>query len=282
MEANKEASVNKLMPLHRLSQRINTLTRSFDKAVSSSLFEEQREELYKERDNIYDCVLGYMKRFNLDLYTVERAKEFGESLVSRIFGDIVVISTTGQYNIEGFILFVDSSNDKVLMYDDSFKTGIHFINNQKVQGFDGEIINLVYMLGKGTGFISEVLKVYVINNGKVYVGIERPYSETVCGWGVFDLDDCANFSTENKYIVIDGKVNIESKVKVSNGNKYKILDEDRYVWNDYTKTFEQIKGRETYGELLMSHLYSDLASPKGDWFVMPKIIDKKDVLSENW
>ena len=75
------------------------------------------------------------------------------------------------------------------------------------------------------------------------------------------------------HLITDGYVSV--------GNKEKQLPEEVYIYDELTRKFKQIEGRES-SDLLLSEIYGDLANPAGNWFSKPKEVKEKYSLYDKW
>ncbi len=217
-----------------------------------------------------------------------------------------VIITYSRWRDHGGILMFDAASG-ALVLEDSLGFGI--VGSKYYENRDArpQVVFVARWLSLvGTGTYAESVSVYAIDGGHVVRALVKPYYEHNSGWGAFDAN-LVEFRTRNEFAIIDnvfrirttGAVIVVNDVEDERGagattqaerevviNAVAELPQEQYVWDPVSMSFNQIEGRMTHGQLLMTHVYSDYAGARGDWFVAPpKIEESRDLLetlAEEW
>lgn len=208
-------------------------------------------------------------------------------------GNFFVMATNNQYKRHGLISFFYAPSRKITFVDTDFPMGITGIKATSIkEGPIQFILQVKYITMTGTGTYSESVRFYSIGTNDVWTSLDKPYREVNSGWGAF-TSHTVTFETKNS-LVFDKKslqiftngVVILHEEGETQAVQYRDLPQEIYVWNNITKQFDQIKGRATKNTHMLTELYSDIATPKGNWFKKPKELKDGEVsqafFSEKW
>ncbi|MEW5821004.1 MAG: hypothetical protein AB1782_12505 [Cyanobacteriota bacterium] len=187
-------------------------------------------------------------------------------------------------NLSAQLIIFDTSTKKKIYqedYNNNIKNYTTYQLNIDKPAFPKILLLIEYVTLTGSGCYGSYNKLYSIENNKVKKVLERPKYEYNTGWNAFE-EDLVTFDsileeikvTENDLIItFQPQVILETNLTDSKSNKVEHIDNlppEIYKWDKIKETFVQIKGRITRNQNLMSGLYSDFATVKGNWFKVPK------------
>ena len=211
---------------------------------------------------------------------INKISRFTEPLYAKSIGQISFISTTNQYNMDGLVLFFNTKTGEILLKDNELSlgiSGVKVITRPNVS--PSKLIVVKYITITGTGTFGHSVKFYTFDDGLVLTSLDKPYSEVNSGWDAFETDT-VEFKTRNDVVVKNGVMEIHTVgVALVYGEKleYRDLPEEIYIWKTNSRSFEQIKGRLTHKQGLMTNIYSDIADAKGNWFQKPMVLESGSV-----
>lgn len=231
-------------------------------------------------EKVYKKLSNYLTAREESVQVVVGAMEQGEKLYIKKIDGVVVISTNNQYKREAFVLFFNAKTGDVLLADDELGLGITGVKViEKTGASPSSLLIVKYITITGTGTFGNSVKFYAIDGDLVLLSLDKPYSEVNSGWGAFEADT-VEFKTKNDVLVKNGVMEIHTTGVAIIGDdsfQYQKLPEEVYVWNPLSHQFDQVKGRITDKESLMTHIYSDIAGARGDWFIKPRRIDRNEL-----
>lgn len=243
-----------------------------------------------EISKAFDSIRRYLERHGLSSAFLDDASRWSSlSIYADMFNRYAIISTMEQYNRPGFIVFLDSLNDKIVLLDKDFRKGISKVKS--VHNYSSSpqvIIAVMYITITGTGTYGKSVRFYTIDNDHVLLSLDKPYFQMNSGWNAFENDPVV-FKLRNDFIIRNGVYEIHTSGIVTVGEEGKenirILPKEIYVWDQRSKQFEQTEGRLTHKAGLLTSIYSDFADPKGDWFTKPRSLGSEenfDFVDEAW
>lgn len=225
----------------------------------------------------YEALREYLRNKSEDFQYILRPMDFDANLLAKTVGGITVISTVDQYNIEGFVIFIDSASGGVVLADSEYPLGVRDIKFiEDTGGSPHSLVMVRYISITGTGTLGESVKVYALDNGGVHLALDKPYSEVNSGWGAFE-SETVEFRTRNDLRLRNGVVEMQTSGVVmfgNDGDQFRELPGELYLWEPRSRSLEQIHGRKTSPDALMTTIYSDFANPKGEWFEKPQSVDR--------
>lgn len=237
----------------------------------------------------YEALREYLRNRDEDFHFILRPMDFDDNLLANTVGGITVVSTVGQYKIEGFVIFIDSASGRVVLVDSEYPLGVRNIKViEDTGGSPRSLIMVRYISITGAGTFGESVKVYALDKGGVHLALDKPYSEVNSGWNAFE-SETVEFRTRNDLRLRNGVVEIQSSGVVlfgNDGDQFRELPGELYLWDPRSREFEQILGRKTSPDALMTTIYSDFANPKGEWFEKPQSVDRtllrQVFIEEDW
>lgn len=235
-----------------------------------------------DNHQIYRLLRLYLLKYGNDYDFIKKAEKFNEIIKAKFLGNILIISTSDQSKMDSFILFIDSKENKIIHKDCNLGCGIISLHLLKTPTqFREKLLEIKYLRGYGTGFIAQNIKIFFVSENAVFPIFDKTVFEVVSGWKAFKNDDTAEFKMEYKLSWNKGLLHLITEGFINVGNEEKQLPEEIYVYDEQTRRFKQLEGREALN-LLLSEIYGDLANPNGDWFAKPKEIKKEYSLYDKW
>ncbi|MBE4467445.1 hypothetical protein HJ014_22755 [Vibrio parahaemolyticus] len=239
--------------------------------------------------NAYKKLMSYLNDREKNSQLIVDAMKWGEELYAKTTEDVVVISTNNQYKMPAFVLIFDAQTGELLLADDELGLGVTGVKVIEETGASpSALVILKYISITGTGTFGNSVKFYAIDKGQALLSLDKPYSEVNSGWSAFEKDT-VEFKTRNDVVVKNGMLEIHTTgIAIVEGDNSlnRKLPEEIYIWDPKSRQFDQVKGRITYKQGLMTHIYSDIADPAGDWFTMPRRVDGNDLddvfTEEDW
>ncbi len=269
------------------------ITKSFEndhgkrRAILLKLINSINSSEQEEMKEIYKDLLLLLSNSSVSDTLVNIVARWTEPLTVKKFDNKVIISTTGQYKIDGFILFFDVTTGGLLSAYYDFGLGI-----KAIKVFDTGLqspeylVSIKYMTQSGTGLYEESVRVYAIEKTNINFALDKPYMEYIDGtWGAYKSD--ATFE-QNMTIEIDKnfpKILATGHVIYTNSKQEELqaqLPDEVYIWDKHYKQFRQTSGRITNGHKTMSEVYADYAEPNGDWFEAPLNADGNSFKKDEW
>lgn len=237
----------------------------------------------------YKKLHQYLINNEVGIDVISGAMEWNQDLYAKKIGSIVVIITTNQYKMPAFALFFNANTGELILSDNELGLGVMDVKTiEKTGASPSSLLIIRYISISGTGTFGSSVKFYTIDSDLVLLSLDKPYSEINSGWSAFKADT-VEFKTKNDILVKNGVMEIHTTGVVIVGEKnveYRKLPEEVYIWNPNSRQFDQTIGRITHKEGLMTHIYSDIAEPTGDWFTKPRIISSKEqdlfFVEEQW
>lgn len=256
---------------------------------SSHLLEEIVNDVNSKNEEYNDFSESYSNLLSIigeNDPIIVKASKWNEQLYASNLGKVTFISTTDQYKMDGFAVFLDSRTGKVLLKDTEFPLGINGIKIfGKANVSPNQLVIVKYITITGTGTFGESVRFYTIDDGLVLTSLDKPFSEVNSGWHAFETDT-VEFKTKNDIILKNNVMEIHTiGIAVVHGEQleYRELPQEIYVWKPNSRSFEQTEGRLTHKQGLMTSIYSDIAGAAGDWFKKPTVLQSgslKDVFQE--
>lgn len=249
-----------------------------------------RENASMNPKDSYDALYRYFNKQGLNPDVFGEPCRWDQPLHAEMLGQYGVVCTVNQYNLPGFVVFIDSFANSIALEDVEFPMGIEVTKSLVTEDSSPEALFVVrYISITGTGTFATSVKLYAIDNGFPILSLDKPYYEHNSGWGAFENDPVI-FKLRNDYLTRNGLYEIHTQGIITIGDGVKKicrkLPEEIYVWDSRSKQFEQVDGRMTHKQGLLTSIYSDFADPKGDWFKAPPTLTKKSshlgFVEENW
>lgn len=221
-------------------------------------------------------------------------------LGARMLGRFAVIYSSKSPRWQGdFITFIHADNNRVYLKDDEFGGGVvavRFIEGGAAV-YPNALVEVTYVTITGTGTYGESTKIYTITDNMVVLSLDKPSFEYNSGWGAFE-GELVEFKTKNVFQVDPSTATYEIRtIGAASVMSYdpdapcvnqlhdrgcivawQALPDELYVWNRLSRQFHQTEGRVVAGQELMTSIYSDYASPVGDWFQKPAELQGSSVL----
>lgn len=235
-----------------------------------------------DNPQIYRLLKLYLLKCGNDYGFIKKAEKFNEIIKAKFLGNILIISTSDQSKMDSFILFIDSKENKVIHKEYNLGCGIISLHLLKTPTqFKEKLLEVKYLKVYGTGFVVQNIRIFFVLDNAVFPIFDKTVFEVVSGWKAFKGNDTAEFKIEYKLSWNKGLLHLITDGYVSVGNKEKQLPEEVYIYDELTRKFKQIEGRES-SDLLLSEIYGDLANPAGNWFSKPKEVKEKYSLYDKW
>ncbi len=267
-DSDRESKKRKHSILLRLVSSINSL---------------EQENIHE----IYEDLLFLVKSNNASNRLISIVEKWKDPLSAVRVDETVIISTAGQYKIDGFILFFDTVEGKLLSADYDFPLGIKAINffNTRLSA-PQYLLSVKYMTQSGTGLYGESVRVYAIENGNIALALDKPYMEYVDGsWGAYSSN--VTFEQNMRLEVDEELLKVVATGRVTYKNKddqpmESQLPKEVYIWDKHYNHFRQTEGVKTSGHRTMSGVYANFAEPIGNWFESPGNISDKSFKPDDW
>ena len=283
-----EKNHNQLAPLRRDSVNSN---KSYPcETEVHSIINFICENASKNSKDSYDALYKYFNKQGINTEILEKPCRWAEPLYAEMLDQYGVVCTVNQYKMPGFVIFIDCFTNSIVLGDADFPMGIEVAKSLVNKNASPEALFIVrYISISGTGTFGTSVKLYAIDNGFPILSLDKPYYEHNSGWGAFENDPVI-FKCRNDYLIKNGLYEIHTQGIVTIGVGLKEtcreLPNEIYVWDSRSKQFEQVEGRMTHKQGLLTSIYSDFADPKGDWFKQPPVLTKNnapfDFVMENW
>lgn len=235
-----------------------------------------------DNQQIYRLLRLYLLKCGNDYGFIKKSEKFNEIVKAKFLGNILIISTSAQSKMDSFILFIDSKENKVIHKEHNLGYGIISLRllNTPTK-FKEKLLEVKYLKGYGTGFVVQNIRIFFVSDNAVFSIFDKTVFEVVSGWKAFKGNDTAEFKIEYKLSWNKGLLHLITDGCVGVGNKEKQLPEEIYVYDEQTRRFKQLEGRES-SNLLLSEIYGDLANPNADWFVKPQKIKEEYSIYNKW
>jgi len=257
--------------------------------VKYEIDEDTVEEIIKicnnkeyNKKNLYRILELYLLKCSCNPNVLSKAREFGEDVKAKHLGNTIVISTSNQYKMASFIMFIDAKNNKIILAEDNIGDGIVSVRLLKTPSeFNAKLLEVKYLHGNGTGFTAHNIRLFLVLEKEVFLVLDKTVFETVSGWKAFKGNDTAEFEQKYSLDWKDDTLQLILEGRICANNKVKKLPLEKYVYDELIRSFRQIEGRAVENHLL-SEVYGDLAQAKGDWFVKPQEIKENYSLYATW
>jgi hypothetical protein len=277
-----------------LEKLTGTFRRSLDLAEpvkirrSTATFNAKIENFLKElrvhRDgNVRSVVEKNKELLGLELKVFE--KNYDSTWCFQLMEPFLLVWSRDEgLRLGSHLVAIDVRSGRVVLRDDKFGCGIlsvSFYSNAAAS--PQHVICCEYLAIVGTGTYGTADKIFAIDGDLIILCLEKPHTEYNSGWGAF-VEDLVDFRLTNEVFVKDGIYEIRTigavaltkdleSDAITNAVKYHMLPEEHYRWDNVSRQFVQSAGRITHGENLLTSVYSDFATIKGDWFRKPRDIE---------
>jgi hypothetical protein len=235
----------------------------------------------------------YLSAYNIEFSVPESAaiEEPGVTVDARMLGRyaVIIVSSFDAAQPAALLAFVDTWSNRVALWDADFGGAIHPRFVEWGPGVSpNAIVEVTYPTIRGSGTYGESTKIYTVSDDYVLLSLDKPSFEYNSGWGAFQGD--VEFKTENIFQVDPAAKTYQIRTigaasvitsdsahpgvlrETEDGTfiiAWRALPDEFYIWNRLSRQFDQKEGRIVAGQNLMTSIYSDYATPIGDWFKKP-------------
>jgi len=153
--------------------------------------------------------------------------------------------TVSLWRDSGLLVVLGPEPGVLALLDDDMGIGIKDLKVvSQPSAFPVALLAVRILVFVGTGTYAESIKMYAVDSGNIFLSLEKPYFEYNSGWGAFKAD-LVTFKLKNEYLV-NSKSLVEIHTKgaailgdVGNNTGYRVLPEERYIWDRKTRSFKQ-------------------------------------------